>query len=58
MFPIRVLQPLPSPFQVYRNNKAQIDPVLEKVKAHYKEISDKVSAMLPQGKAVETKKEE
>lgn len=44
--------------KVYRNNKAQIDPVLEKVKAQYKEISDKVSAMLPQGKAAETKKEE
>jgi hypothetical protein len=45
-------------FQVYRNNKAQIDPILDKVKAHYKEISDKVGAMLPQGKATEAKKEE
>lgn len=45
--------------KVYLNNKAKIDPVLEKVKAQYKEISDKVGAMLPQGKApVESKKEE
>jgi hypothetical protein len=46
-------------FQVYLNNKKQIDPVLEKVKAQYTEISNKVGAMLPQGKvAAETKKEE
>ena len=46
-------------FQVYRNNKAAIDPILEKVKAQYKEVSDKVGAMLPQGKAApEAKKEE
>jgi len=46
--------------KVYLNNKAQIDPILEKVKAQYKEISDKVGAMLPQGKAAvaESKKEE
>jgi hypothetical protein len=43
---------------VYCNNKAQIDPVLEKIKVQYKEISDKVGAMLPQGKATEAKKEE
>jgi hypothetical protein len=53
---VNVSQPI---LQVYRNNKTQIDPVLDKVKAQYKEISDKVSAMLPQGKAaVEAKKEE
>ena len=47
-------------FQVYLNNKSQIDPILEKVKAQYTEISNKVGAMLPQGKAAaaETKKEE
>jgi hypothetical protein len=46
--------------KVYLNNKAAIDPILEKVKTQYKEISDKVGAMLPQGKAAatETKKEE
>lgn len=45
--------------KVYLNNKKQIDPVLEKVKAQYTEISNKVGAMLPQGKvAAETKKEE
>jgi hypothetical protein len=45
--------------KVYLNNKSQIDPVLEKVKAQYKEVSDKVGAMLPQGKApAESKKEE
>lgn len=45
--------------KVYLNNKSQIDPVLQKLKAQFKEVSDKVGAMLPQGKAVaETKKEE
>jgi len=46
--------------KVYLNNKAQMDPILEKVKAQYKDISDKVGAILPQGKApaAELKKEE
>ena len=46
--------------QVYVNNKAQIDPVLDQVKAKFTEVSDKVTAMIPQGAAVakEVKKEE
>merc|ERR1712203_814381 len=46
--------------KVYVNNKAQIDPVLDQVKAKLNEVSDKVTALMPQGKAVaaEPKKEE
>jgi hypothetical protein len=35
------------------NNKAQIDPVLDKVKAQLNEISGKVAAMIPQAKSAE-----
>lgn len=46
-------------FQIYVNNKAQIDPVLDQVKAKLNEVSDKVTALMPQGKAApEPKKEE
>ena len=45
-------------FQIYLNNKTQIDPVLDKVKAQFDEIWGKVGAMIPQAKAVESKKEE
>ena len=47
-------------FQIYVNNKAQIDPVLDQVKAKLTEVSDKVTALMPQAKAVaaEPKKEE
>ena len=34
-------------------NKAQIDPVLDKVKAQFDEISGKVFAMIPQAKPAE-----
>ena len=34
-------------FQVYILNKAQIDPVMDKVKAQFDEISGKVFAMIP-----------
>jgi len=45
--------------KVYVNNKAQIDPVLDQIKAKCNEVSDKVTAMIPQGKAAaEVKKEE
>merc|ERR1711902_182772 len=44
--------------KVYLNNKTQIDPVLDKVKAQFDEIWGKVGAMIPQAKAVESKKEE
>ena len=40
-------------FQVYILNKAQIDPVLDKVKAQFDEISGKVFAMIPQAKPAE-----
>ena len=40
-------------FQVYLNNKTQIDPVLDKVKAQLNEISGKVAAMIPQAKPAE-----
>ena len=40
-------------FQVYINNKTQIDPVLDKVKAQLSEISGKVTAMIPQAKPAE-----
>ena len=48
-------------FQVYTLNKGQIDPVLDKVKPHFDEISGKLSseisgkvfAMFPQAKAAE-----
>merc|ERR1739844_91799 len=39
--------------KVYLNNKAQIDPVLDKVKAQMNEISGKVTAMIPQAKPAE-----
>merc|ERR1719415_235139 len=39
--------------KVYLNNKAQIDPVLDKVKAQLSEISGKVTAMIPQAKPAE-----
>merc|ERR1711953_1499672 len=46
--------------KIYVNNKAQIDPVLDKVKAKINEVTEKVGAMIPQAKssAAETKKEE
>jgi len=44
--------------KIYLNNKTQIDPVLDKVKAQLNEISGKVGAMIPQAKAAEAKKEE
>jgi len=46
--------------KVYINYKAQIDPVLDQVKAKVTEVSDKVTAMIPQGAggAKEVKKEE
>merc|ERR1712111_85566 len=47
--------------KIYVNNKAQIDPVLDQVKAKLNEVSDKVTALMPQAKAVaapEPKKEE
>jgi hypothetical protein len=45
-------------FQIYLNNKAQIDPVLDQVKAKFDEVSGKVFAMIPQGKGAAEKKEE
>ena len=45
-------------FQIYLNNKAQIDPVLDQVKAKFDEVSGKVFAMIPQGKGATEKKEE
>lgn len=51
--------------KVYLNNKAAIDPILEKIKVQYDEVMGKVSAMIPAGakaaaaaSPVETKKEE
>merc|ERR1712226_996593 len=44
--------------KIYLNNKAQIDPVLDQVKAKIDEVSGKVFAMIPQGKAAAEKKEE
>merc|ERR1712045_827959 len=46
--------------KIYVKNKAQIDPVLDQVKAKLTEVSDKVTALMPQAKAVaaEPKKEE
>merc|ERR1719229_1387449 len=47
--------------KIYVNNKAQIDPVLDQIKAKINEVSDKVGAMIPQAKSAavaETKKEE
>ena len=44
--------------QIYVNNKAQIDPVLDQVKGKIDEVSGKVFAMIPQGKAAAEKKEE
>jgi len=46
--------------KIYVNNKAQIDPILDQVKAKLNEVSDKVTALMP-AKAVaapEPKKEE
>lgn len=46
--------------KIYVNNKAQIDPVLDQIKAKLNEVSDKVTALMP-AKAVaapEPKKEE
>jgi hypothetical protein len=39
--------------KVYIMNKAQIDPVLDKVKAQFDEVSGKVFAMIPQAKPAE-----
>merc|ERR1711997_1004291 len=39
--------------KIYLNNRTQIDPVLDKVKAQLNEISGKVAAMIPQAKAAE-----
>merc|ERR1711950_37000 len=39
--------------KVYINNKTQIDPVLDKIKAQLNEISGKVTAMIPQAKPAE-----
>jgi hypothetical protein len=44
--------------KIYLNNKAQIDPVLDQVKAKIDEVSEKVFAMIPKGKAAVEKKEE
>jgi ABC-type bacteriocin/lantibiotic exporter with double-glycine peptidase domain len=46
--------------KVYQQNKAAIDPILEKVKTQYDDIMGKVNAMLPSGQkpATEAKKEE
>ena len=48
----------PLDFQIYLNNKAQIDPVLDQVKGKLDEVSEKVFAMIPKGKAAAEKKEE
>jgi len=44
--------------KVYINNKTQIDPVLDKIKAQLNEISGKVTAMIPQAKPADVKKTE
>jgi hypothetical protein len=44
--------------KIYLNNKAQIDPVLDQVKAKLDEVSGKVFALIPQGKGAVEKKEE
>merc|ERR1712088_641043 len=44
--------------KIYVNNKAQIDPVLDQIKGKLDEVSGKVFAMIPQGKAAAEKKEE
>jgi len=46
--------------KIYVNNKAQIDPVLDQVKAKLNEVSDKVTALMPAKAAAapEPKKEE
>jgi hypothetical protein len=44
--------------KIYVNNKTTIDPVLDKIKAQLSEISGKVTAMIPQKAAAESKKEE
>lgn len=41
--------------KIYLNNKAQIDPVWDKVMAQFNEIFGKVTAMIPQAKAAEKK---
>jgi len=43
--------------KIYVNNQAQIDPVLDQIKAKYSEVSDKVTAMLPAGKEAAKKEE-
>merc|ERR1712218_219693 len=44
--------------KVYINNKTQIDPVLDKIKAQLNEVSGKVFAMIPQAKPADVKKTE
>jgi hypothetical protein len=44
--------------KIYLNNKAQIDPVLDQVNGKLDEVSEKVFAMIPKGKAAAEKKEE
>lgn len=43
--------------QVYLNNKAAIDPILEKVKVQLDELQSKVGGFMPK-KTAEAKKEE
>jgi len=43
--------------KIYVNNQAQIDPILDQIKAKYSEVSDKVTAMLPAGKEAAKKEE-
>jgi len=42
--------------KIYLNNRTQIDPVLDKVKAQLNEISGKVAAMIPQAKLLKSRK--
>lgn len=44
--------------KIYLNNAAQIDPILDQVKAKLDEISGKVFALIPQGKAAAVEKKE
>lgn len=44
--------------KIYLNNKAQIDPVLDQVKAKLDEVSEKVFAMIPKGKSASVEKKE
>ena len=43
-------------FKVYVNNKAAIDPILEKIKVQLDEVQSKVGGFMP--KKAEVKKEE